>query len=134
MEIAIVKEIAAHGKETRAILLPREVKRLADEGHRVFTEKDLGAKIFIPDSEYESHGARVLSNRKELFRKNIVVKLKPPLPQEFKLLRNNLLFCMRSMLRLCLPAQLAMKILMWSETRVHSFFNLNNKYIFKSFL
>jgi len=94
MEIAIVKEIAARGKEIRPILLPREVKRLVDERHRVFVEKGLGAKIFIPDSEYESHGARVTGNRKELFRKALVVKLKPPMPAEFKLLRNNLLFCM----------------------------------------
>ncbi len=94
MEIAIVKEIAAHGRETRPILLPREVKRLADEGHHVFVEKGLGARIFIPDSEYESHGATLTANRKELFRKDIAVKLKPPLPQEFRLLRNNLLFCM----------------------------------------
>ena len=94
MEIAIVKEIAAHGKEPRAILLPREVKRLAEEGHRVFVEKDLGVKIHIDDSEYESHGANLLANRRTLFRKDIVVKLKPPLPEEFRLLRNNLLFCM----------------------------------------
>lgn len=94
MEIAIVKEIAAHGREPRAMLLPREVKRLVDEGRRVFTEKELGEKIFIPDSEYEKHGARVIANRKELFRKDIVVKLKPPLPEEFRLLRKNLLFCM----------------------------------------
>lgn len=94
MEIAIVKEMAAHGKETRAILLPREVRRLVDERHHVFVEKGLGVKIFIPDSEYESHGAALLANRRKLFRKDIVVKLKPPLPQEFKLLHNNLLFCM----------------------------------------
>ena len=94
MEIAIVKEIAAHGKETRPILLPREVKRLTDEGHRVFVEKGLGEKIYIFDAEYESHGAKILANRRQLFRKSIVVKLKPPLPQEFRLLRNNLLFCM----------------------------------------
>ncbi|MBN3039369.1 MAG: hypothetical protein JW869_08150 [Candidatus Omnitrophica bacterium] len=94
MEIAIVKEIAAHGKETRPILLPREVKRLAEEGHRVFVEKGLGKRIYIPDKEYESHGARLTASRRELFRKDIVVKLKPPLAEEFKLLKNNLLFCM----------------------------------------
>lgn len=94
MEIAIVKEIAAHGRETRPIVLPREVKRLVEEGHSVFVEKGLGARIYIPDSEYESAGARLISNRKELFRKGIVVKLKPPMPEEFRLLGNNLLFCM----------------------------------------
>ncbi len=94
MEISIVREIVAHGRETRPILLPREVKRLTEEGHHVFAERGLGARIYIPDSEYQSHGARTIANRKELFRKRIVVKLKPPLPEEFRLLRNNLLFCM----------------------------------------
>ena len=94
MEIAIVKEIAAHGKETRPILLPHEVKRLADEGHRLFVEKGLGARIYIPDSDYEHQGVKLTASRRELFRKDIVVKLKPPLPEEFQLLRQNLLFCM----------------------------------------
>ena len=94
MEIAIVKEIGAHGKEVRPILFPREIRRVVEEGHHVFTEKGLGEGIFIPDSEYESHGAKLLASRRELFRKEVVVKLKPPLPQEFRLLRKNLLFCM----------------------------------------
>ena len=94
MEIAIVKEIAAHGKEIRPILLPHQVRRLVDEGHHVFVEKGLGTGVYIPDSEYESQGAKLTANRKELFRKDIVVKLKPPLPEEFRLLRQNLLFCM----------------------------------------
>jgi len=94
MDIAIVKEIAAHGKEVRPILMPREVRRVSEEGHHVFVEKGLGKGIHIEDSEYESHGAKLLANRKELFRKDIIVKLKPPLPQEFRLLRKNLLFCM----------------------------------------
>jgi len=94
MEIAIVKEIAAHGKETRPILLPHEVKRLADEGHRLFVEKGLGARIYVPDSDYEHQGVKLTASRRELFRKDIVVKLKPPLPEEFRLLRQNLLFCM----------------------------------------
>ncbi|MCQ9208132.1 MAG: hypothetical protein NG712_02005 [Omnitrophica bacterium] len=94
MEISIIKEIAAHGREIRPILLPHEVKRLAEEGHQVFVEKGLGARIFIPNTEYEANGVKLTANRRELFRKEIVVKLKPPLPEEFRLLRNNLLFCM----------------------------------------
>jgi len=39
MEIAIVKEITAHGKETRPILLPREVRRLVDENYPESTTK-----------------------------------------------------------------------------------------------
>lgn len=94
MKIGIAREVAAAGKERRAILLPREVRRLVDEGHNVFVEKSLGKKIYISDEEYRKAGARIISERKQIFNKDIVVKLKPPLPQEFKMLNNNLLFSM----------------------------------------
>jgi len=94
MKIGIAKEIAGGGKEHRAILLPREVKRLVEAGHQVYVEKGLGARIYVPDDEYRKVGARVISTRKHIFDKEIVVKLKPPLPQEFKMLKNNLLFSM----------------------------------------
>lgn len=94
MRIGIPKEIAAGGKEHRAILLPREVKRLCEAGHNVFIEKGLGERMFFKDEEYRKAGAMVLSNRRHVFDKDIVVKLKPPLMGEFKLLKNNLLFCM----------------------------------------
>jgi len=94
MEIAVIKEIAAGGMEHRAILLPREVERLVQARRKVFVEKGLGERIYIDDEKYKQAGAVVLANRKELFRKDIVVKLKPPLPKEFKLLKDNLLFSM----------------------------------------
>ena len=94
MKIGIAKEIGAGGKEHRAILLPREVKRLVEAGHHVYVEKGLGARIYVPDGEYRKTGARVISTRRHIFDKEIVVKLKPPLPQEFKMLKNNLLFSM----------------------------------------
>ncbi len=93
-EIAVAKEIVAGGLERRAILLPREVERLVQTGHRVFVEKALGEKIYIDDEEYSKAGATILANRKELFKKDVVVKLKPPLPKEFRLLKNNILFSM----------------------------------------
>jgi len=93
-DIAVVKEIAAGGMEHRAMLLPKEVERLVQAGHKVFTEKGLAQKMYIEDAEYKKAGASVLANRKELFKKDIVVKLKPPLPKEFKLLRKNVLFSM----------------------------------------
>lgn len=94
MNIGIAREITAKGLEHRAILLPREVNRLVESGHEVFAEKGLGLKIYIPDEEYRQAGAHIVRERKNIFNKPIVVKLKPPLRQEFKLLRGNLLFCM----------------------------------------
>ncbi|MFH1868106.1 MAG: hypothetical protein ABH843_03955 [Candidatus Omnitrophota bacterium] len=94
MNIGIAKEIAARGKEIRAILLPREVKRLVEAGHRVLAEKGLGVKLGISDQEYREAGAVITRDRAKIFSQDIVVKLKPPLPEEFKLMRNNILFSM----------------------------------------
>lgn len=94
MNIGIAKEIAAKGLERRTILLPKEVGKLVEAGHQVFVEKGLGERVYISDDEYKEEGARIVIKRKDIFNKPIVVKLKPPLAQEFKLLKDNLLFCM----------------------------------------
>ena len=94
MNIGIAKEISAGALERRAILLPKEVNKLIEAGHHVFVERGLGGGIYINDSEYEQAGAKIIMDRKHIFNKSILVKLKPPLPQEFKLLKNNVLFSM----------------------------------------
>jgi len=94
MNIGIAREIAARGKEIRVILLPREVKRIVEEGHSVLAERDLGKRLHVDDEKYREVGASITRNRAKVFRQDIVVKLKPPLPQEFRLMRNNLLFSM----------------------------------------
>ena len=91
MDIGIAKEVSAKGKEVRAILLPREVKRISEEGYRVFAEKCLGVRMGIADEEYRDAGAVVTRDRQKIFTKDIVVKLKPPLPEEFKMMRNKIL-------------------------------------------
>ena len=94
MEIGIPKENETKNFERRVILLPNEVNRLVEASHRVFVEKGLGDGIYVSDDEYRQAGAKVVLNRETIFNKSIVVKLKPPLVQEFKLLHNNLLFSM----------------------------------------
>ncbi len=94
MYIGIPKEISAHGKEIRAILLPREVKRLVEERQNVLIEKDLGKRLGIDDRLYHEAGAAITRKRANVFRQELVVKLKPPLPREFGLLKNNILFSM----------------------------------------
>lgn len=94
MNIGIAKEISAIGKEIRVILLPREVKRLTEEKHRVTAEKGLGLRIGITDAEYREAGATITRDRRRIFTQDIVIKLKPPLPDEFRMMRNNILFSM----------------------------------------
>ena len=94
MNIGIAKEITARGKEVRVILLPREVKKIVEAGHTVLAESGLGRRLCIEDSEYREAGAHLTRNRVNVFRQDVVVKLKPPLPQEFRMMRNNILFSM----------------------------------------
>ena len=94
MNIGLSKEISAGGKEIRAILLPREVKKIIEANHSVLAEKGVGTRLGIPDKLYQEAGAAITRDRSKIFRQDIVVKLKPPLPQEFNLLRKNLLFSM----------------------------------------
>ena len=94
MHIGIPKEDGTTNLERRAILLPKEVRKLVEAGHDVYVEKGLGKGIYINDDEYREAGAVLKASKRDIFNKSIVVKLKPPLPQEFKLLNNNLLFSM----------------------------------------
>ncbi|MDP8234714.1 MAG: hypothetical protein P9M06_07990 [Candidatus Saelkia tenebricola] len=94
MDIGIAKENGLKNSERRAILLPDEVKRLVEAGNQVFVEKGLGSGIYISDENYKGAGAKIVAEQKNIFNKSIVVKLKPPLPEEFKLLKNNILFSM----------------------------------------
>ncbi|NQT22466.1 MAG: hypothetical protein HQ579_03390 [Candidatus Omnitrophica bacterium] len=92
--IGIAKEKAAGGMELRPSILPKEVKKVVEAGYPVFVEKGLGKGIYIDDDEYRKAGAKIISKRKDIFNKDVVVKLKPPLSEEFRMLKDNLLFCM----------------------------------------
>ena len=94
MNIGIAKEIGVGNLERRVILLPKEVSKLVEAGYQVFVEKGLGNGIYVDDFEYKQAGAKIVSQKKDIFNKSIVVKLKPPLSEEFRLLKNNLLFSM----------------------------------------
>lgn len=92
MKISIIKE--THPLEKRVAVLPSEVKDIVSQGHQVFVEKDAAYGIGIYDKAYEEAGAEVTVNREELFRKDLITKLKAPTEQEFLLQKNNILFSM----------------------------------------
>jgi alanine dehydrogenase len=94
MEVGIAKEIAAHGREVRVALLPEEVKQLTKEGISVYVEAGAGKGVYVSDREYIKAGAKIEKSHSKIFKKDIVVKLKCPLPKEFELLSNNILFSM----------------------------------------
>ena len=94
MEIGIAKERAASSKEVRIILLPPEVKKIVQAGHKVFVEKNAAIGIYINDNEYKAAGAAIVNQPQKIFNKQLVVKIKPPRTREFRLMKGNILFSM----------------------------------------
>ncbi|MGH8024810.1 MAG: alanine dehydrogenase [Limisphaerales bacterium] len=86
MKIGVPKEIKQ--QEYRVALLPSGAYQLTKRGHDVVVEKGAGAGAGFPDSEYKEAGAKVVDSHKAVFEKaDMIVKVKEPLPSEFKLLR-----------------------------------------------
>jgi len=88
MIIGVPKEIKE--QEYRVALLPSGAYQLIKRGHEVLVEHGAGLGAGYPDSEYETAGAKLLDSHAEIFQHaELVVKVKEPLPSEFKLLRRD---------------------------------------------
>lgn len=86
MRVGVPKEIKE--QEHRVAVLPSVVYLLTKLGHRVFVERGAGDGSGFPDREYEQAGAIMSSNHAEIFDQGeLIVKVKEPLPSEYKLLR-----------------------------------------------
>ena len=92
MIIGVPKEIK--NNEFRVGLTPDSVKKLTAENHEVFIEESAGAIIGFSDVDYENSGAKILKSAKEIYESSeLIIKVKEPLPSEFKYLsKNNILF------------------------------------------
>lgn len=92
MKIGIPKEVKDH--EYRVGATPAMVRALVEAGHQVMVQKDAGTKIGFLDADYEHAGAKIVSSLKEIYANEMVIKVKEPQEEEFKLLREGLiLFC-----------------------------------------
>jgi alanine dehydrogenase len=86
MIIGVPKEIKQ--QEYRVALPPSGAYQLAKRGHQVVVERGAGAGAGFPDAEYETAGAKLVDSHAAVFEKaDLIVKVKEPLPAEFKLLR-----------------------------------------------
>src|SRR5580698_10271863 len=86
MIIGVPKEIKE--QEYRVALLPSGAYQLTKHGHEVVVERGAGTGSGFPDAEYERAGAKMVDSHAAVFEKaELVVKVKEPLPAEFKLLR-----------------------------------------------
>ena len=86
MVVGLPKEIKE--QEYRVALLPSGAYQLVRRGHEVVVERGAGAGAGYPDAQYEQAGAKLVDSPAAVFEKaDLIVKVKEPLPPEFKLLR-----------------------------------------------
>jgi alanine dehydrogenase len=90
MIVGVPKEIKDH--EARVGLVPSGATALREAGHRVLVETGAGAGSSIPDQDYMSAGAEVVSSAAEVWQKaDLVVKVKEPQPAEYGFFRPGLI-------------------------------------------
>jgi alanine dehydrogenase len=87
MKIGVPKEIKNH--EYRVGLTPDSASEILKNNHEVFIQKDAGSEIGFSNEDYERAGAIIIDNAKELYElSELIVKVKEPIPEEFKYLSN----------------------------------------------
>jgi len=92
LNIGIPKEIK--NNENRVAMVPSGVRAMVEHGHQVFIQKSAGEGSGISDAEYIAAGAKIIPNAEDVYKEaRMIVKVKEPLPQEYKLLlKDQILF------------------------------------------
>ncbi|MDB9535471.1 Re/Si-specific NAD(P)(+) transhydrogenase subunit alpha [Dolichospermum planctonicum CS-1226] len=81
MKIAVAKEIEIC--ERRVALIPETVAKLVKQGLEVFVEAGAGEKAFFTDADYETAGAKIISDSAQLWSEaDILLKVSPPQTRE----------------------------------------------------
>jgi len=90
MIIGIPKEIKA--EENRVAITPAGVSALVSHGHRVLVERHAGLGSGLTDAYYREAGATVVSTARQVWQQaDMVLKVKEPLPSEYRYLREGLI-------------------------------------------
>ena len=88
MIIGVPKEIKSD--ENRVALVPAGASHLGGSGHTVLVQHDAGIGSCFTNADYEGAGAKIVRTAKEVYeRAEMIVKVKEPLPKEFKLIRKD---------------------------------------------
>ena len=88
MKIGVPKEIKP--QETRIGLTPDSVKSLVSNGHEVLIENNGGFEAGFENEQYKSAGAKIVQKAEDIFNDaEIIVKVKEPLSNEVKMIREN---------------------------------------------
>jgi len=86
--IGVPKEIKT--REYRVGMTPAGVRTLIAHGHEVVVEASAGTGSGIADEAYEHAGAKLTKSADEAWGAEMVVKVKEPLPQEYRFFRKGL--------------------------------------------
>jgi alanine dehydrogenase len=91
MQIGLPKE--TKDQEFRVGLSPASVRVLTDKGHNVFVETMAGVGSGFKDENYQQAGATIVSQAKDAWDKELIVKVKEPLASEYQFIqKGQLLF------------------------------------------
>ncbi|BAU11005.1 alanine dehydrogenase [Leptolyngbya sp. NIES-3755] len=85
MEIGVPKE--TKDQEFRVGLSPSSVRVLIEQGHSVFVESNAGTGSGFTDTDYKQAGAAIVSHTKEVWNRELVIKVKEPLSSEYDFLQ-----------------------------------------------
>ncbi len=90
MRIGIPKEIK--NNENRVAITPAGVEELCKAGHNVYIEARAGIGSGFLDEDYKAVGAIIFDAAKEVWKNaEMIIKVKEPLPEEFKYFREKLI-------------------------------------------
>jgi alanine dehydrogenase len=87
VRIGIPKEIK--NGEHRVALTPQAAGELVALGHEIVIQAGAGSDSGYPDSEYNHFGAKLIEKPEIAWDSDLVVKVKEPLPEEYKYLNAN---------------------------------------------
>ena len=88
MKIGVPKEIKP--QENRIGLTPESVKILTSNGHQVLLENNGGFEAGFYNKQYKEAGAKIIEKAEDIFNEaDIIVKVKEPLSNEVKMIREN---------------------------------------------
>jgi alanine dehydrogenase len=89
MRIAVPAEIK--NNENRVAMTPAGVIYLVRFGHEVFIEKGAGLGSGFSDKQYQDAGAVILDTPAEIWAMDMIMKVKEPIPSEYRYFRAGLI-------------------------------------------
>lgn len=90
MKIGVPKEVKKD--EFRVGATPETVRAFVEAGHTIEVQRDAGTKIGFTDEMYRKAGAHVVETAKEIYRNEMIIKVKEPQTSEFAMMHEGQVF------------------------------------------